>query len=93
MFIAYGLHWLPFSKHRLRPFLEYNSVLIFDLNIKYETMFFMSQISELAGHAVSILDQHVKIKRPMPIAYIGGAMVQAKRLKRVPPTGHATHPK
>ena len=47
------------------------------------------QISELAGHAVSLLDQHMKIKRSMPM----GGSIQAKRMKRVPPTGHATHPK
>lgn len=47
-----------------------------------------NKISELAGHAVSLLDQHMKIKQSMTM----GVSMQAKRMKRIPPTGHATHP-
>lgn len=46
------------------------------------------QVSELAGHAALMLDQHAKIKRTPMMA----GTAQNKRLKRNPPTGHAIQP-
>ena len=45
-------------------------------------------MSELAGFAANILEQHVKLKR---VQQIGN--VQNKRMRRLSPTGHAIQPR